>query len=47
MVMEFVRGVNLEQFLDRHRALGRTPAGGSGRFRRLARGPRALTYAHH
>ena len=45
MVMEFVRGVNLEQFLDRHRALGRTVPVDLAAFvvSRVARG---LTYAH-
>jgi serine/threonine protein kinase len=40
MVMEFVRGVNLEQFIDRHRA--RPPgSGGHGRLHRLPRLPAA------
>ena len=45
MVMEFVRGANLEQFLDRHRALRRTIPVDLAAFliSRIARG---LTYAH-
>lgn len=45
MVMEFVRGVNLEQFLDRHRQLGRAVPIDLAAFivSRVARG---LTYAH-
>ena len=45
MVMEFVRGVNLEQFLERHRALRRTMPIDIAAFivSRIARG---LTYAH-
>lgn len=45
MVMEFVRGVNLEQFLDRHRALGRAVPVDLAAFivSRVARG---LAYAH-
>lgn len=45
MVMEFVRGVNLEQFLERHRALGRPVPVDLAAFivSRVARG---LTYAH-
>jgi serine/threonine-protein kinase len=45
MVMEFVTGVNLEQFIDRHRALGRKIPVDLAAFivSRVARG---LTYAH-
>jgi serine/threonine-protein kinase len=45
MVMEFVRGVNLEQFLERHRAMRRTIPLDLAAFliSRIARG---LTYAH-
>lgn len=45
MVMEFVRGVNLEQFLDHHKKLGRTIPLDIAAFivSRVARG---LTYAH-
>ena len=45
MVMEFVRGVNLEQFIERHRALGRPVPVDLAAFivSRVARG---LTYAH-
>jgi len=45
MVMELVRGVNLDQFLDRHRALGRPVPVDLAAFivSRIARG---LTYAH-
>lgn len=45
MVMEFVRGVNLEQFLDKHRELGRPVPVDLAAFivSRVARG---LTYAH-
>ncbi len=45
MVMEFVRGANLEQFLDRHRAMRRTVPVDLAAFliSRIARG---LTYAH-
>jgi serine/threonine-protein kinase len=45
MVMEYVRGVNLEQFLDRHRQLGRQVPVDLAAFivSRVARG---LTYAH-
>lgn len=45
MVMEFVRGANLEQFLERHRALRRTIPVDLAAFliSRIARG---LTYAH-
>jgi serine/threonine-protein kinase len=45
MVMEFVRGVNLEQFLERHRAMRRTIPVDLAAFliSRIARG---LTYAH-
>ncbi len=45
MVMEFVRGANLEQFLDKHRATGRTIPVDLAAFivSRVARG---LTYAH-
>ncbi|MEI6860864.1 MAG: serine/threonine-protein kinase [Verrucomicrobiota bacterium] len=45
MVMEFVNGVNLEQFLERHRALGRPMPVDLAAFvvSRIARG---LTYAH-
>jgi serine/threonine-protein kinase len=45
MVMEFVRGVNLEQFLDRHRATGKSIPIDLAAFiiSRIARG---LTYAH-
>ncbi len=45
MVMEFVRGVNLEQFLDRHRQVGKPPPVDIAAFivSRVARG---LTYAH-
>jgi serine/threonine protein kinase len=45
MVMEFVRGVNLEQLLERHRALKRTMPVDIAAFiiSRIARG---LTYAH-
>lgn len=45
MVMEFVRGVNLEQFLERHRQLGRPVPPDIAAFiaSRVARG---LTYAH-
>lgn len=45
MVMEFVRGTNLEQFLDKHRALGRKIPVDLAAFivSRVARG---LTYAH-
>lgn len=45
MVMEFVRGVNLEQFLERHRKLGRQVPVDLAAFivSRVARG---LTYAH-
>ncbi len=45
MVMEFVQGVNLEQFLERHAALGRQMPVDLAAFivSRIARG---LTYAH-
>jgi serine/threonine protein kinase len=45
MVMEYVRGVNLEQFLDRHRATGKAIPADLAAFiiSRIARG---LTYAH-
>src|SRR5690606_18890968 len=45
MVMEYVNGVNLEQFLDRHRQLGRLIPIDLAAFivSRVARG---LTYAH-
>ena len=45
MVMEFVRGMNLEQFLDRHRQLGRQIPTDLAAFiiSRIARG---LAYAH-
>jgi serine/threonine-protein kinase len=45
MVMEFVNGVNLEQFIDRHRALRRTIPVDFAAFiaSRVARG---LAYAH-
>jgi len=45
MVMEFVRGVNLEQFIDKHRALGRPVPVDLAVFivSRVARG---LAYAH-
>ncbi len=45
MVMEFVRGVNLEQFLDQHRRLGKEIPADLAAFivSRIARG---LTYAH-
>jgi serine/threonine protein kinase len=45
MVMEFVNGVNLEQFLERHRTLGRPMPVDLAAFvvSRIARG---LTYAH-
>ncbi len=45
MVMEFVRGVNLEQFLDQHRRLGKPIPADLAAFivSRIARG---LTYAH-
>jgi len=45
MVMEFVRGVNLEQFLDQHRRLGKAIPVDLAAFivSRIARG---LTYAH-
>ena len=45
MVMEFVRGVNLEVFIERHRALGRSIPVDIAAFivSRVARG---LTYAH-
>ena len=45
MVMEFVRGVNLEQFLDKHRTLGRPIPADLAAFivSRIARG---LAYAH-
>jgi len=45
MVMEFVRGVNLEQFIERHRALGRPVPIDLAVFivSRIARG---LSYAH-
>lgn len=45
MVMEYVRGVNLEQFLERHRKLGRPVPVDLAAFivSRVARG---LTYAH-
>ncbi len=45
MVMEFVRGVNLEQFIEKHRALGRPVPIDLAAFivSRIARG---LTYAH-
>jgi serine/threonine-protein kinase len=45
MVMEFVKGVNLEQFLERHAALGRRMPVDLAAFivSRIARG---LTYAH-
>jgi len=45
MVMEFVRGVNLEQFLDKHRATSKTIPIDLAAFiiSRIARG---LTYAH-
>ncbi|MFH1497320.1 MAG: serine/threonine-protein kinase [Verrucomicrobiota bacterium] len=45
MVMEYVNGVNLEQFLDRHRQLGRIVPVDLAAFivSRVARG---LTYAH-
>jgi serine/threonine protein kinase len=45
MVMEFVRGVNLEQFIDKHRALGRPIPADLAAFivSRIARG---LAYAH-
>ena len=45
MVMEFVKGVNLEQFLERHRQLGKQIPTDHAAFivSRIARG---LTYAH-
>jgi serine/threonine-protein kinase len=45
MVMEFVRGVNLEQFIDQHRKLGKPVPVDLAAFiiSRIARG---LTYAH-
>jgi serine/threonine-protein kinase len=45
MVMEFVRGVNLEHFIDKHRALGRPVPADLAAFivSRIARG---LAYAH-
>ncbi|MBI5767344.1 MAG: serine/threonine protein kinase [Verrucomicrobia bacterium] len=45
MVMEFVRGVNLEQFIERHRQLGKAIPVDLAAFivSRIARG---LTYAH-
>ena len=45
MVMEFVRGVNLEQFIERHRQLGKSVPKDLAAFiiSRIARG---LTYAH-
>jgi serine/threonine-protein kinase len=45
MVMEFVRGVNLEQFIERHRQLGKAVPVDLAAFivSRIARG---LTYAH-
>ena len=45
MVMEFVRGINLEQFIDQHRKLGRPIPVDLAAFivSRIARG---LTYAH-
>ncbi|ACB75932.1 serine/threonine protein kinase [Opitutus terrae] len=45
MVMEYVRGVNLEQFIDRHRTVGRMVPIDIGAFiiSRIARG---LAYAH-
>jgi serine/threonine protein kinase len=45
MVMEFVKGVNLEQFLERHRQLGKRMPTDLAAFiiSRIARG---LTYAH-
>jgi serine/threonine protein kinase len=45
MVMEFVRGLNLEQFIDKHRALGKPVPVDLAAFivSRIARG---LTYAH-
>src|SRR5881628_2139250 len=45
MVMEFVRGVNLEQFLEKHRSLGKPIPADLAAFiiSRIARG---LTYAH-
>lgn len=45
MVMEFVRGINLEQFLEQHRKLGRSVPVDLAAFivSRVARG---LTYAH-
>ncbi|MEO6569068.1 MAG: serine/threonine-protein kinase, partial [Opitutaceae bacterium] len=45
MVMEFVRGMNLEQFLDKHRQLGREIPTDIAAFiiSRIARG---LAYAH-
>ena len=45
MVMEYVRGINLEQFLERHRVLGKKVPADLAAFivSRVARG---LTYAH-
>ena len=45
MVMEFVRGVNLEQFIDKHRSMGRPVPADLAAFivSRVARG---LAYAH-
>jgi eukaryotic-like serine/threonine-protein kinase len=45
MVMEFVRGVNLEQFLEKHRALGRQVSVDIAVFI-ISRVARGLTYAH-
>jgi serine/threonine-protein kinase len=45
MVMEFVRGVNLEQFLDRHRELGRRVPLDLAVFI-ISRVARGLAYAH-
>jgi eukaryotic-like serine/threonine-protein kinase len=45
MVMEFVRGVNLEQFLERHRQLGRAIPVDLAAFI-ISRVARGLAYAH-
>ena len=45
MVMEYVNGVNLEQFLLQHRALGQTVPGDLAAFI-VSRLSRALAYAH-
>ena len=46
MVMEFVRGINLEQFIERHRQLGRPVPADLAAFI-ISRVARGLAYAHN